>query len=278
MTVIDGTSRLRKVLLCKPEFLVSAAPINVISEHYTKPLNRDKMMQEFESVVKAYEENEVEVIQVTSSENMPNAVFTRDFGGNVKEGYILGRFKKEIRFEERNHYEMIMSELGISKIAEVHDGYFEGGDFAFIDEKTLAIGVIDRTNLTGVDEIRKQLEPYGYKVYAVKANPDYLHLDMCFNLVAPKLAIAYEAGLPDDFSDLLKEKGIKMISGTEEMIFKHGYNVEALGDNRVISLRQNTFINDALRKERMEVIEVDISELLKAGGGVHCMTFPLERY
>ncbi|WP_422802948.1 dimethylarginine dimethylaminohydrolase family protein [Streptococcus sp. FT1-106] len=278
MTVIDGTSRLRKVLLCKPEFLVSAAPINVISEHYTKPLNRDKMMQEFESVVKAYEENEVEVIQVTSSENMPNAVFTRDFGGNVKEGYILGRFKKEIRFEERNHYEMIMSELGISKIAEVHDGYFEGGDFAFIDEKTLAIGVIDRTNLTGVDEIRKQLEPYGYKVYAVKANPDYLHLDMCFNLVAPKLAIAYEAGLPDDFSDLLKEKGIKVISGTEEMIFKHGYNVEALGDNRVISLRQNTFINDALRKERMEVIEVDISELLKAGGGVHCMTFPLERY
>lgn len=278
MTVIDGTSRLRKVLLCKPEFLVSAAPINVISEHYTKPLNRDKMMQEFESVVKAYEENEVEVIQVTSSENMPNAVFTRDFGGNVKEGYILGRFKKEIRFEERNHYEMIMSELGISKIAEVHDGYFEGGDFAFIDEKTLAIGVIDRTNLTGVDEIRKQLEPYGYKVYAVKANPDYLHLDMCFNLVSPNLAIAYEAGLPDDFLDLLKEKGIKVISGTEEMIFKHGYNVEALGDNRVISLRQNTFINDALRKEGMEVIEVDISELLKAGGGVHCMTFPLERY
>ncbi|MDY4001677.1 MAG: arginine deiminase family protein, partial [Streptococcus orisratti] len=201
MTVIDGTSRLRKVLLCKPEFLVSAAPINVISEHYTKPLNRDKMMQEFESVVKAYEENEVEVIQVTSSENMPNAVFTRDFGGNVKEGYILGRFKKEIRFEERNHYEMIMSELGISKIAEVDDGYFEGGDFAFIDEKTLAIGVIDRTNLTGVDEIRKQLEPYGYKVYAVKANPDYLHLDMCFNLVSPNLAIAYEAGLPDDFLD-----------------------------------------------------------------------------
>ncbi|MDY5635509.1 MAG: arginine deiminase family protein [Streptococcus orisratti] len=278
MTVIDGTSRLRKVLLCKPEFLVSAAPINVISEHYTKPLNRDKMMQEFESVVKAYEENEVEVIQVTSSENMPNAVFTRDFGGNVKEGYILGRFKKEIRFEERNHYEMIMSELGISKIAEVDDGYFEGGDFAFIDEKTLAIGVIDRTNLTGVDEIRKQLEPYGYKVYAVKANPDYLHLDMCFNLVSPNLAIAYEAGLPDDFLDLLKEKGIKVISGTEEMIFKHGYNVEALGDNRVISLRQNAFINDALRKEGMEVIEVDISELLKAGGGVHCMTFPLERY
>ncbi len=142
----------------------------------------------------------------------------------------------------------------------------------------LPIGVIDRTNLTGVDEIRKQLEPYGYKVYAVKANPDYLHLDMCFNLVAPKLAIAYEAGLPEDFVTLVKEKGIKIISGTQDMIFKHGYNVEALGNNRVMSLKQNTFINEALRSEGMEVIEVDMMELLKAGGGVHCMTFPLERY
>ena len=278
MPVIDGTSRLRKVLLCRPDFLVSAAPINVISEQYTEPLNHDKMMQEFASVVKAYEENGVEVVQVTSTENMPNAVFARDFGGNVKEGYILGRFKKSIRFLERSYYRKIMEALGIPKIAEVSDGHFEGGDFAFIDEKTLAIGVIDRTDITGVDEIRNQLAPYGYKVYAVQANPDYLHLDMCFNLVAPKLAIAYEAGLPDDFLALLKEKGIKIIAGTEDMIFKHGYNVEALGDNRVLSLKQNTVINEALRKEGMEVIEVDITELLKAGGGVHCMTFPLERY
>ena len=211
MAVIDGTSRLRKVLMCRPDFLVSAAPINVISEQYTKPLDHDKMMQEYGAVVKAYQDNGVEVVQVTSGKKMPNAVFARDFGGDVKEGYILGRFKKPIRFEERRHYEDIMAGLGIPKIAEVTEGYFEGGDFAFIDEKTLAIGVIDRTNLTGVDEIRKQLEPYGYKVYAVKANPDYLHLDMCFNLVAPKLAIAYEAGLPEDFVTLVKEKGIKII-------------------------------------------------------------------
>lgn len=45
-----------------------------------------------------------------------------------------------------------------------------------------------------------------------------------------------------------------------------------------MSLKQNTFINEALRSEGMEVIEVDMTELLKAGGGVHCMTFPLERY
>ena len=52
MAVIDGTSRLRKVLMCRPDFLVSAAPINVISEQYTEPLDHDKMMQEYGAVVK----------------------------------------------------------------------------------------------------------------------------------------------------------------------------------------------------------------------------------
>ncbi len=66
MAVIDGTSRLRKVLMCRPDFLVSAAPINVISEQYTKPLDYDKMMQEYGAVVKAYQDNGVEVVQVTS--------------------------------------------------------------------------------------------------------------------------------------------------------------------------------------------------------------------
>ncbi|MCO4521177.1 aminohydrolase [Streptococcus infantarius subsp. infantarius] len=66
MAVIDGTSRLRKVLMCRPDFLVSAAPINVISEQYTEPLDHDKMMQEYGAVVKAYQDNGVEVVQVTS--------------------------------------------------------------------------------------------------------------------------------------------------------------------------------------------------------------------
>jgi N-dimethylarginine dimethylaminohydrolase len=34
---------------------------------------------------------------------------------------------------------------------------------------------------------------------------------------------------------------------------------------------------NVLSKRGMDVIELDITEILKAGGGPHCMTFPLER-
>ncbi|MGT2906339.1 dimethylarginine dimethylaminohydrolase family protein [Streptococcus dentiloxodontae] len=277
MVVYNGTGRLRKVLLSSPKYLFEAAPINEISKKHQDGLNNAKMMAEFQDLVQTYQDNGVEVVTVDAHEGVPEAIFARDFGGNIREGYILGKFVSDVRFEERNFYENIMKQLGIKKIAQVQEGHFEGGDFAFIDEHTLAIGMIQRTDEKGVAEIRQALEPLGYQVYGVPANPDYLHLDMCFNLVAPQLAIGYRDGLTEDFLNLLAQKGIELISGDEAMIYRHAYNVQALGNNRVLSLCQNTFINNQLRQHGMTVIEVDITEILKAGGGIHCMTFPLER-
>ena len=33
-----------------------------------------------------------------------------------------------------------------------------------------------------------------------------------------------------------------------------------------------------MRALGLETIELDITEILKGGGGLHCMTFPLERH
>ncbi len=63
----------------------------------------------------------------------------------------------------------------------------------------------------------------------------------------------------------------------EEAIFAHGCNLQAIGDHRVLSLARNTRVNEELRKRGMTVIELPVTEILKAGGGPHCMTFPLVR-
>ncbi|KRL05816.1 dimethylarginine dimethylaminohydrolase family protein [Liquorilactobacillus oeni] len=278
MFVRNGTSELKRVLTCPPTYLKEAAPINEISKKYAdQPLDREKLADEFNQLIAAYHEAGVEVEQQTAAPEMTNAVFARDFGGCVKEGYILGRFKKELRFPERKAYEDKMKELGIPKIAEVKEGYFEGGDFAFLTEKDIAVGIIDRTNQKGFEELKEQLSRLGYNVYPVPADPRYLHLDMCFNLVDDHLAVAYKEGLPASFLKLLEKLEVEIIPVPEEAIFKHGCNLESLGAHRVLSLKQNKVVNKALREHGMKVIELDITETLKAGGGPHCMTFPLQR-
>ena len=44
-----------------------------------------------------------------------------------------------------------------------------------------------------------------------------------------------------------------------------------------MSLKRNAAVNEQLAARGMDVIELDITEILKAGGGPHCMTFPLLR-
>lgn len=277
MYVKNGTGVLKKVLVSKPSFL-KPAPINEIAKKWEDTaLDIEKMQYEHQIFVDAYAQSGVEAVFLEADEERPNSVFARDFGGCVREGYILGNFKLPLRGKEHIDYEAKMKELGIPVIAKVEHGIFEGGDFAFLNENTIAIGMADRTNEEGVEEIQKQLSPFGYRVIGVPLNPAYLHLDMCFNLVDDHLAVAYQEGLPEEFVKELQKMDIKIIPVEEEAIFLHGCNLQAIGDHRVISLERNHYVNEALKKNGMTVIELDITEILKAGGGPHCMTFPLIR-
>lgn len=277
MFVKNGTGVLKKVLLSKPNFL-KPAPINVIADKWKDSvLDKEKMQKEHQLLVDTYIANGVEVEFLEADKDMPNAVFSRDFGGCVKEGYILGRFTRDIRFKEHEEYRKRMNELKVPMIASCKEGYFEGGDFAFLNEKTIAIGMMDRTDEKGIEEIQADLDKYGYKIIPVKAKKEYLHLDMCFNLVTDNLAVAYVEGLPQNFIDELEKLEIELISVSEDKIFDHGCNVQSLGNNKVIALKKNSETNEIMKKKGIEVIELDITEILKAGGGPHCMTFPLNR-
>lgn len=154
--VKNSTGVLKKVLLCPPNYM-KLQPINVIADKWIKEnngLNIEKCIKEHNDLIKAYEENGVEVVLMKPEAKLTNEVFARDFGGCIREGYILGNFKEPIRYGETIAYKNKMEELGVPCVAKVSKGYFEGGDFWFLDDNTLAIGVIARTDETAIIEIK----------------------------------------------------------------------------------------------------------------------------
>ncbi|MFL0196660.1 dimethylarginine dimethylaminohydrolase family protein [Clostridium sp. WILCCON 0269] len=277
--VKNSTGILKKVLLCPPNHM-KLHPINVISENWIRKgigLDIDRCIKEHEELIQAYKENGVEVVLMEPDVRLTNEVFARDFGACIREGYILGNFKEVIRKGETEAYRIKMEELGIPCIAQVSKGFFEGGDFWFLDYCTLAIGVIDRTDETAIEEIKDQLSKFAYNIIPVKCEEDNLHLDMCFNIVEEKLAVICREALPDSFIKILEEKKFSLIDISQEDVFKHYGNLQSLGNGRVMSLKSNKKVNEKLKSYGINVIGLDISEILKSGGGPHCMTFPLIR-
>lgn len=270
---------LKKVLLCPPDYM-KLQPINVIAEKWineNNQINIEKCIKEHKALIQAYEENGVEVVLMNPDKVLTNEVFARDFGACIREGYILGKFKKSIRNGETEAYKRKMEELGIPCVAKVTKGFFEGGDFWFLDDNTLAIGVIARTNETAIEEIKEQISKFGYNIIPVKCAEENLHLDMCFNIVDEKLAVVCKKALPESFIKILEEKNYSLIDIPQEGVFKHYCNLQALGKRRVISLKSNEEVNKTLEEFGIKVIQLELSEILKSGGGPHCMTFPLER-
>lgn len=277
MFVKNSSGVLKRVLMCRPTNL-QAAPINEIAKKWNRTrLDTEKMESEHLALRRAFEQNGAAVELLDPDPKRPNSVFSRDFGGCIREGYLLGRFREPIRFEEREAYRLKMESLGIPLVAECREGLFEGGDFTFLDDGTLAVGMVARTNRKGIEELQSALSPLGYRIVPVPCDEKYLHFDLCFNLVTEHLAVAFREALPQDFLALLSRMEIETVPIPAESVFQLGCNVQSLGNGRVISLKQNRFVNEELDRRGVQVTEVDITEILKAGGGPHCMTFPLER-
>lgn len=275
----SATSPLKKVILCPPTYL-EYHPINVISQKWLdqgeKP-DHDRMMKEHAELVEAYQDHGVEVILVEPHPDLPYQVYARDFGGIIAEGMIVGNYREPVRKKEAMVYEAKIKELGMPIVARTTSGAFEGGDFWQLDQTTIVQGVIERTDLAGFQNIQAQIKSLGYTMIAIPCEKENLHLDMCFNIVGENIAVVCKEALPKFFIKMLEKRGFTLIDVPQSGVFKHYCNLQNIANNKVISFKKNDKVNKKMSELGLEVIELDLVEILKGGGGPHCMTLPIER-
>jgi N-dimethylarginine dimethylaminohydrolase len=277
--VCNSTGVLKKVMLARPDY-AALRPINVIANKWLDKgggLNLDTCLREHADLERVYRANGVETVVAPGVEGLTNLVFARDFGACVREGYIRGRYKEPVRFGESDVFEEQLQTLGVPRVASCDTGVFEGGDFWFLDDYTLAVGMVARTDEAGFESLRTQLEPLGYNMTGVPCERSNLHLDMCFNIAAERVAVICEDALPDFFLNILRQRRFELINVAQEDVYKHYCNLQCLGGGNVISFAANKTVNDKMRVLGLNVIEIELTETLKMGGGPHCMTFPLSR-
>jgi N-dimethylarginine dimethylaminohydrolase len=204
-------------------------------------------------------------------------VYTRDFGVNTPAGVLIGKFRYEPRWGDEEFAIAALEKLGATIVGRVSRGAVEGGDCWLLDESTLVIGAGNRSTLEGIQNAAELMKPHGIDVLPVEFDPAWNHLDMIFSVLAEKLAMYGEDGLPASYVGFLKDRGWRLIPLPEEQVMKTACNVLSLGQGRILSFAENETVNELLRAEGFELVAPPLREFTKMGGGPHCLTFEVRR-
>ena len=265
--------KLQTVMVCPPYHMRIDKVINQIQEHYKdKNIDRNKAVRQHREFVRLLKEQGTEVLELPPVPELNEQVFTRDIGFCVGDQLLIAKMDKKIREEETQVLERKLDEQGMS-YHHPFQSSIEGGD-VIIDKEKIWVGISKRTSMGAVETLRASF-PF-MEIIPLPIDNGILHLDCAFNVIAPGVAIAYPAAFSEKSYGLLqKHYQLIEISSTEQ--FFMGTNVLATGEGKVVSLPQNKRINLEMSRMGLEVLEIDLSEIIKSGGSFRCCSLPLYR-
>jgi N-dimethylarginine dimethylaminohydrolase len=213
-----------------------------------------------------------------------DSIYVRDAALATDYGMIICNMGKPARRNEPAAQQREFEKQGIPVLGTIQSpGTLEGGDVAWIDKTTLAVGHTYRTNEEGIHQLRQLLEPKGITIWVAsmphyKGSSDVFHLMSVFSPVDKDLAVVYSALMPIAFRNGLLDRGYSFIEVPDSEWDSMGCNVLAIAPRECVMVAGNPATRQQLLNARCIVHEYQGQEIsVKGGGGPTCLTRPLLR-
>ncbi len=243
-------------------------------------------LKEYETFQSVLKENGSEIFYLPedATVNM-DSVYCRDASIATSKGMIICNMGKAGRMNEPFAEKKAFEANAIPVLGTiVAPGTLEGGDVAWLDENTLAVGQTYRTNEEGIKQLASLLKPLGVEVITVplphyKGTADVFHLMSILSPVDTDLAVVYSPLMPIVFRNFLLQRGYQLIEVPEEEFETMGCNVLALAPRICLMVDGNPKTKTLLENKGCKVILYKGDEIsVKGGGGPTCLTRPIYRY
>ncbi|MEX3953324.1 dimethylarginine dimethylaminohydrolase family protein [Paraburkholderia sp. EG287A] len=203
--------------------------------------------------------------------------YTRDSSVMTPFGLLLCQMARPERQGEWGPIVDFCASSDISVWKKVTAGSLEGGDVQILSPGQVLIGVNEvRTTYAAAQQVAAWFAEAGWQTRFIKVPAYFLHLDVLFSVVNDKVALCATDILDPDDVAWLRERYELVDVGYRE-VMSMGANAVALGDDRVLSSKQNPRVNAALRAQGFHVFDPDLEQFVIEGGAAHCLTMPLRR-
>lgn len=210
----------------------------------------------------------------------PNLMFVADLLFMTPEGAILGRPASSVRAGEERLVARRLAELGIPILRSVRGrGTFEGADAAWIDPQTVLLATGLRTNAEGAAQVAGLLGEMGVEVVHVGLPYGAMHLMGTLRFAGRDLAIAWPGRVPFAAVAALRARAYTVLFLPDEGEAERGMalNYVTVGPRRILMAAGNPVTQAFYEAAGISCLVVEVDELLKAAGGIGCLTGVLER-
>ena len=275
---------LRDVLLGRPEFYrwVEAGPIIARTlqnqDRTGVAFDLQTAMAQHAEMVRIYEDAGVACHYLDADEALHRNFFARDSSAMTPWGALICHMQLKCRRADYVTAIKFYQENQIPIWRYVTAGHFEGGDFVILEPGTVLIGYCgERSEQAGAEQVAVWVRQEGWEAQVAPISRDFVHMDGLVVPLAPKLLVACLDALEDWLVDWLRGKGFAFVEVGYAEAKNLGVNLVALGNDRVLSMKGSTALNEKMRALGFEVYEPDMSMFTLGGGGVHCLCQALRR-
>jgi N-dimethylarginine dimethylaminohydrolase len=268
--VEDRVARPRRYLMCRPEHFEVSYAINPWMD-VTRGVDRDLAVRQWETLRETYRDLGHEVHLVDPVAGLPDMVFAANGGLVIGNRAMGARFTHPERLAEGPAYLRWLGSAGFADVAEpvaVNEGE---GDFLVVGDLILA-GTGFRTDPRAHGEVQ---EYFGRPVVSLHlVDPRFYHLDTALAVLDDDTVAYFPGAFSPGSVAVLRRLFPDAVLATEADAVVLGLN--AVSDGRHVVLpTAATDLAEQLRARGYEPVGVDLSELLKAGGGVKCCTLEI---
>ncbi len=278
--VCSEIGKLRAVLMRRPgkeiDNILDPKSVSMIEK-----LDPELVRKQHDDVVKIYKDNGVKVYYIDEmDEKCPNAMYARDLVLGTPEGVILAKPGIEVRVPEVKYAAKKITELGIPIVKTVNgNGVFDGACLTWIDQESVFLGTGTRCNKEGFLQVSEELQNMGVKnIYHLSIARNQNHLDGFLAIADVNIAVTFPYITPNVIYDELLRRKFKIIEiPTFEEKTNLAANFVVLEPGKIVMPSGNPKTKALLENEGVEVIEVNVDEIKKGGGALHCITSFLKR-
>lgn len=272
---------LRAVLLRRP----GAEIENMADPHrwrFAAAMDPIKAREQHDALAQAYRDAGATVHYVEEMRpDRPNALFMRDNVFMTPEGAILARQAMAVRRGEEMYVARALAQLGVPIIRTVSGtGVFEGACAMWVDRETVILGTGNRCNAEGARQVTETLAAIGVKEIIPYPIPyGHAHIDGFVNIIDRDLAIIFPWQVPHNVVQALRDRGLRVLTvpSIEELKDNSAINFVAVAPRKIVAVKGNPKTKRLLESAGVEVHEVDVSEIKKGRGAIHCATVFLAR-